>query len=95
MHETDLLFCRLLNIEPGKRMETINHHYHAFKRILDNISLEKLEKLHNNVQTEVPYVIYTEAAEDFSINTKVIYNYTDGYYPYLIGKLNDFVNSSS
>lgn len=53
-------------------METLINQYYTFKNILDNIPLEKLDKLNVSVQTEVPYAIYIEATENSSTNIKVI-----------------------
>jgi len=52
-------------------METLVRQYRAYDRTLAKMPFEKLDKLHYNVHTEVPYVIYTETAEDNSMDTKV------------------------
>jgi len=63
---------RLLSIETGKRIETLNQQYRTYEKILSNLSLEQLNKLNNNVRTKVPYIIYTEAAENYTTDAKVI-----------------------
>lgn len=65
-----------MNIEPRKRLETILYNYRVFSKTLEDKSFEKLDKLSNfDLQTEVPYEIYIEAAvDDKSLNLKVITN---------------------
>ncbi|XP_025423039.1 uncharacterized protein LOC112692551 [Sipha flava] len=60
-------FSKLLDIEPTKRLDTLKNQYRMFNDILDNKSMDDLDKLNNEILTEIPYEIYIEATEHNNI----------------------------
>lgn len=57
----------MLDIEPGKRLETLKIQYRMINDIFESKSINNLDKLNSEILTEVPYEIYIEDTEHNNI----------------------------